>query len=49
MGLGMLLTAAAYLVMFAAARSGGDTVRVSSWWLIDAYAVLSGVPSGQRE
>ncbi len=41
MGIGMFLVAAAYLVMYQAARSGGDTGKVSPWWLIGAYAVIT--------
>jgi POT family proton-dependent oligopeptide transporter len=41
MCIGMFLTAACYGIMFLAARSGGDTGRVSPLWLIGAYAVIS--------
>jgi POT family proton-dependent oligopeptide transporter len=41
MGIGMFLVAGAYLIMYMAARSGGDTGRVSPWWLIIAYAVIT--------
>ena len=41
MGFGMLMTALAYFVMFLAGRAGGDTGRVSPWWLIGAYAVIT--------
>jgi POT family proton-dependent oligopeptide transporter len=41
MGIGMFLVAAAYMIMFQAARSGGDTGRVSPWWLISGYAVIT--------
>ncbi len=41
MTIGMFLVSAAYLIMFQAARSGGDTGRVSPWWLISAYAVIT--------
>jgi proton-dependent oligopeptide transporter, POT family len=40
-GIGMLLTAAAYTIMTAAAFSGGDTGRVSIAWLISTYAVIT--------
>jgi POT family proton-dependent oligopeptide transporter len=41
MGIGMFLVAAAYMIMYQAAQSGGDTGRVSPWWLITAYAVIT--------
>ncbi len=41
MAIGMCLTAAAYFVMFFAGRAGGDTGRVSPWWLIGAYGVIT--------
>ncbi|HLM00104.1 MAG TPA: peptide MFS transporter [Pyrinomonadaceae bacterium] len=41
MGIGMFLVAAAYLIMYWGAISGGDTGRVSPWWLIIAYAVIT--------
>jgi POT family proton-dependent oligopeptide transporter len=41
MTIGMFLVSAAYLIMFQAARSGGDTGKVSPWWLISAYAVIT--------
>ncbi|MDQ5857969.1 MAG: peptide MFS transporter [Acidobacteriota bacterium] len=41
MGIGMFLVAAAYMIMYQAAQSGGDTGRVSPWWLISAYAVIT--------
>ena len=41
MGVGMFLVAAAYLIMYWAARSGGNTGKVSPWWLIIAYAVIT--------
>jgi POT family proton-dependent oligopeptide transporter len=37
----MFLVAGAYLIMYQAAQSGGDTGRVSPWWLISAYAVIT--------
>lgn len=40
-GIGMLLTAAAFTIMTAAALSGGDTGRVSIAWLISTYAVIT--------
>lgn len=41
MGIGMFLVSAAYIIMYYAAISGGDTGRVSPWWLITAYAVIT--------
>jgi POT family proton-dependent oligopeptide transporter len=41
MCIGMFLTATCYGIMFLAARSGGDTGKVSPAWLIGAYAVIS--------
>ena len=41
MAIGMCLTGLAYFVMFAAGRAGGDTGRVSPWWLIGAYGVIT--------
>jgi POT family proton-dependent oligopeptide transporter len=41
MAIGMFLVAGAYMIMYQAARSGGDTGRVSPWWLITAYAVIT--------
>jgi POT family proton-dependent oligopeptide transporter len=40
-GLGMLLTCVAFLVLTVGALSGGDTGRVSPWWIIGAYFVIS--------
>ncbi len=40
-GLGMLLTSAAFLVLTAGALLGGDAGRVSPWWIIGAYFVIS--------
>jgi POT family proton-dependent oligopeptide transporter len=40
-GLGMLLTCVAFLVLTAGAILGGDTGRVSPWWIIGAYFVIS--------
>ncbi|MBI3941286.1 MAG: peptide MFS transporter [Acidobacteria bacterium] len=39
--IGMLLTGASCLVLYAAALAGGDTGRVSPLWLIGAYALIS--------
>jgi proton-dependent oligopeptide transporter, POT family len=40
-GIGMLLTAAAFSIMTGAGVSGGDNGRVSIAWLISAYAVIT--------
>ncbi len=39
--LGMLLTCGAFLILTAGALAGGDTGKVSPWWIIGAYAVIS--------
>jgi proton-dependent oligopeptide transporter, POT family len=41
MAIGMCLTGLAYFVMYFAGKAGGDVGRVSPWWLIGAYAVLT--------
>jgi POT family proton-dependent oligopeptide transporter len=41
MALGMLLTAGAFYLMALAALNGGDTGKVSPWWLVSAYAVIA--------
>ncbi len=41
MAFGMLLTAVSFYIMFLAALSGGDTGKVSPWWLVGSYAVIS--------
>ncbi|PYV81956.1 MAG: hypothetical protein DMG05_28950 [Acidobacteria bacterium] len=41
MAMGMLLTALAFYLMSLAGISGGDNGRVSPWWLIGAYALIS--------
>jgi POT family proton-dependent oligopeptide transporter len=41
MAIGMTLSAACFFIMYFAAISGGDTGRVSPWWLISAYAVIT--------
>jgi dipeptide/tripeptide permease len=43
MTIGMCPTGLAYVVMFFAGRAGGDTGRVSPWWLIGAYGVITAV------
>jgi POT family proton-dependent oligopeptide transporter len=40
-GIGMLLTAAAYLIMTGAGLAGGDMGRVSIGWLVSTYAVIT--------
>jgi POT family proton-dependent oligopeptide transporter len=40
-GYGMILTAIAYGIMYAAGIVGGDTGRVSIWWLVGTYAVIT--------
>ncbi len=41
MAIGMFLSAMCFFIMYAAAKSGGDTGKVSPLWLIGAYAVIS--------
>jgi POT family proton-dependent oligopeptide transporter len=41
MGIGMLFVAGAYLLMYQAAVSGGNAGKVSPWWLISGYAVIT--------
>lgn len=41
MAIGMLLVAAAYMIMYQGAVSGGNTGRVSPWWLIGGYGVIT--------
>jgi POT family proton-dependent oligopeptide transporter len=40
-GIGMLLTAMSFYVMAIAGLVGGNTGKVSPWWLISAYAIVS--------
>lgn len=40
-GIGMILTAAAYSVMALAAVRGGNQSKVSMWWLIGCYFVIT--------
>ena len=35
-GIGMLLTCGSFLILYLAAKSGGDTGKVSPWWLVSA-------------
>jgi dipeptide/tripeptide permease len=39
--LAMFITGLAYLVMVAAGKAGGDTGKVSPWWLVGCYALLT--------
>jgi POT family proton-dependent oligopeptide transporter len=39
--LGMVLTAAAFGLMYIGGISGGDTGRVTGWYLVGAYAILT--------
>jgi POT family proton-dependent oligopeptide transporter len=41
MAIGMLLTCGAFLVLAIGGFQGGDTGRVSPWWIIGAYFVIS--------
>jgi POT family proton-dependent oligopeptide transporter len=41
MAVGMFLTALSFYVMAIAGWAGGDTGRVSPWWLISAYGIVS--------
>jgi proton-dependent oligopeptide transporter, POT family len=41
MAIGMALTGASFFVMYFAGKAGGDFGKVSPWWLISAYAVLT--------
>jgi POT family proton-dependent oligopeptide transporter len=41
MAIGMTLTGCSFLLLYVAAKSGGDTGKVSPWWLIGGYAILS--------
>ncbi len=38
--LGMFLIAVAFYLMYFAGKAGGDTGRVSPWWLIGCYAIV---------
>ncbi len=40
-GLGMVLTSGAFLILALGGLLGGDTGRVSPWWIIGAYCVIS--------
>ncbi|HEX6903469.1 MAG TPA: peptide MFS transporter [Thermoanaerobaculia bacterium] len=41
MAIGMFLTALSFYILYFAAKAGGDAGKVSPWWLIGAYAVIS--------
>ncbi len=41
MAIGMFLTAVSFYILYFAAKAGGDSGRVSPWWLIGAYFVIS--------
>jgi POT family proton-dependent oligopeptide transporter len=41
MALGMALTACAFFVLYLGGLAGGDTGKVSPWWLISAYGLVS--------
>jgi POT family proton-dependent oligopeptide transporter len=41
MAIGMILVAVAYLIMYQGAVSGGNAGRVSPWWLIGGYGVIT--------
>ena len=41
MAIGMCLTGLAFYVMYFAGKAGGDVGKVSPWWLISAYGVLT--------
>ena len=40
-GLGMVFTALSYALMVAASLAGGNTGRVSMWWLIGCYFIIT--------
>lgn len=41
LAIGMTLTGLSFLILYVAARSGGDGGKVSPWWLVAAYFVIS--------
>ena len=41
MAIGMCLTGLSFFIMYFAGKAGGDAGKVSPWWLIGAYAVLT--------
>ena len=38
--IGMLLISAAFYLMYFAGKAGGDTGKVSPWWLVGCYAIV---------
>jgi POT family proton-dependent oligopeptide transporter len=40
-GIGMFLTSLAFLLLAVAGKMGGDTGRVSPWWIIGAYFIIT--------
>jgi POT family proton-dependent oligopeptide transporter len=41
MAIGMCLTGLSFFIMYFAGKAGGDAGKVSPWWLIGAYGVLT--------
>lgn len=41
MAIGMFLTGISFFVMYFAGKAGGDVGKVSPWWLVSAYGVLT--------
>ncbi len=41
MAIGMCLTGLSFFILYFAGKAGGDTGKVSPWWLIGAYGVLT--------
>ena len=41
MAIGMCLTGLSFFVLYFAGKAGGDVGKVSPWWLISAYGVLT--------
>jgi len=41
MAIGMCLTGLSFFIMYFAGKAGGDVGKVSPWWLIGAYGVLT--------
>ena len=41
MAIGMCLTGLSFFIMYFAGKAGGDVGKVSPWWLISAYGVLT--------
>ncbi len=40
MAIGMFLISAAFYLMYFAGKAGGDTGKVSPWWLVGCYAIV---------